>query len=232
MARDKEEISGGDESRRFAVPPGEVLVEFHDWSAHIDYHFLSNAIYSHMQRTSSAFAFIHINKCAGTSIATHLGIPTRFHDTALERRELVGAERWRQMFTFAFVRNPFSKVVSHFQYRRRRRNIDAAMPFDLWVQLSYRDKDPRYYDPPKMFQPCLDWISDADGNVIVDFVGRVETIEHDFAVVASRIGVSPELPHLNVSKGERPYRAFYSDESRRIVEAHFRRDLDHFGYEF
>ncbi len=42
----------------------------------------------------------------------------------------------------------------------------------------------------------------------------------------------PPLSHENVSKGRRDYRSYYSDDTRKIVERYFMRDIRNFGYEF
>ena len=39
------------------------------------------------------FAFIHINKCGGTSIEAALNLP-KTHDTAQQRRDKIGRDHW------------------------------------------------------------------------------------------------------------------------------------------
>ena len=114
----------------------------------------------------------------------------------------MGEERWNKKFSFAFVRNPWDKVVSHFTYRLRTNQTNLAqeaVEFQEWVRLSYLDKNKMYYDNPKMFMPQMDWISDKNGKVLVNFVGRFENFESDFDEVCSKLNFSASLPHLKKS---------------------------------
>ena len=64
------------------------------------------------------YSFIHINKCGGTSVERFLGIPT-VHDTAAHRIKTIVKKNWDNRFTFALIRHPYSKVVSHYNYRTK-----------------------------------------------------------------------------------------------------------------
>lgn len=179
------------------------------------------------------YTFIHINKTGGSSIESALGLPFR-HMTACEMRALVGRKRWERRFTFTIVRNPWDKVVSHYEYRRQRDKTGIrtdAIGFADWVRLAYGENDPKYYNIPRMFMPQSDWITDAEGNILVDYIGRFETLEGSFAAICQRLGVQATLPHLKKSD-HRPYQDYYTTAARAIVERWFRKDIDLFGYGF
>lgn len=181
----------------------------------------------------SDILFVHINKTAGSSIEEALGLPFQ-HRTAQELRDLVGERRWKRCFTFAFVRNPWDKVASHYHFRVQTNQTglgDAPLDFNEWVIRAYDERDPRYYDQPKMFMPQVDWISDASGQVMVDFVGRFERLEEDFEQICRRIGADGELPHVKSS--DRPhYREVYSERASDVVWDRFASDIERFGYEY
>ena len=65
----------------------------------------------------------------------------------------------------------------------------------------------------------------------VDFVGRLETFDRDFAEVCERIGAPavPSAPKNQTAPGGRDRQA--SDELRELVATMYRRDYQVFGYE-
>ena len=181
----------------------------------------------------AAVIFVHINKTGGSSIEHALGLPFQ-HRTALEIRAAIGERRWAARFSFAFVRNPWDKVASHYHYRVKTNQTglgDHPIPFTDWVRIAYRDRAAPYYDHPKMFLPQVDWISDREGRSLVNYVGRFETLSDDFAQICARIGSAAKLPHLKSSpRGD--YRQYYDDRSAGIVADYFARDIEAFGYRF
>ncbi len=189
------------------------------------------------QRYFATFSFVHINKTGGSSIEKALGLPLA-HRTAQEIRRCIGDQKWSRRFSFAFVRNPWDKVVSHYHYRvftgrggLDDDSVDDPVDFATWVKLAYGENDPRYYNKPRMFMPQTDWISDQRGGVLVDFVGRYERLHEDFAEVCRRLGVTAQLPHLKKSDHE-GYREHYTDETREIVRRWFDKDIETFDYHF
>ena len=83
-----------------------------------------------------------------------------------------------------------------------------------------------------MFIPQWEWISDSNGNLIIDYIGRFESLEKDYETICSYIGYRKgDLPHINKSN-HRPYWLYYDDETRQIIAEIFKRDIDYFGYSF
>jgi len=185
--------------------------------------------------SNGTFIFIHINKTAGTSIGNAIGLPIKHHQTAREVIARIGKDKWVKAYKFTLVRNPWDKVVSHYEYRRKRNKTDLAtqdIPFAEWVKKTYGpDKDPFYYNNPKAFQPQVEWLKDDEGKISIDFVGKFESINEDFEQIKNAIGLDAELPHLNASK-RAGYRTYYDDETREIVAQWFREDIEAFGYRF
>ena len=138
------------------------------------------------QKHLAKACFIHINKCGGTSIEAALGIP-KVHDTAQSRRARVGDAAWRRMFTFSVVRHPFPKVVSHYNYRVKQNYTglgERPLTLNEWVQESYGRKNPDYFDIPLMFAPCLEWLTDTDGTIMVDEVVKLEDLSAEWPRLA------------------------------------------------
>ena len=76
-----------------------------------------------------------------------------------------------------------------------------------------------------------DFITSPNDEVIVDFIGRYEKLTEDFLHVCKVLNLNASLPHLNKSS-RRKYESYYNAETRRIVEEHFREDIELFGYTF
>lgn len=197
------------------------------------------------------FIFVHPYKTAGMSVrraldpyaegrarrwvakyARRLGLPAPatppFHLSAREIRARLGAEVFDAYFTFAFVRNPWDWQVSLYHYMRARRDhrqyemVRAFSGFDAYIRW-------RVAEEVRLQKAFL---SDEAGRMIVDFVGRVETIDDDFARVCETIGLPPlRLPHRNRSR-HRNYRGYYTNETRELVARAFTQDIEMFGYGF
>ncbi len=187
------------------------------------------------QGRNGPFVFIHINKTAGTSIGRAIGLPVKDHLTVRDVIARIGQEKWDTAYTFTLVRNPWDKVVSHYEYRRRRNKTGIAsrnVSFSDWVKMTYGDiKNTFYYNNPKAFQPQVEWLKDNEGKITLDFIGKFESIITDFNQIKHVIGLDAELPHLNASR-RASYQSYYDDESREIVARWFQEDISVFEYSF
>ena len=184
---------------------------------------------------NGTFVFIHINKNAGTSIGQAIGLPKKQHLTVKEVLEIIGRPAWDGAFRFSIVRNPWDKVVSHYNHRIKTNQTglkDNPIPFKEWVAATYGPvKDARYYDQPKMFQPQVEWLKDFEARIELDLIGRFEDLGTTYRQIADRLGLKAELPHLN--KSERSdFRSFYDDVTASVVGEWFREDISRFGYGF
>ncbi len=83
------------------------------------------------------------------------------------------------------------------------------------------------------FWPFSKFIETDNKHRYVDFIGRFETLDSDWAIVANKIGVSTTLPKYRVSgaKADKPYNTYYNDETIKIVNELYNRDFEILGYE-
>ena len=75
------------------------------------------------------------------------------------------------------------------------------------------------------------FVTDINGNSLVDFIGRFETLEVDFAKVCSKLKISATLPCLNRSR-HADYRSCYNDKTIDLLAQCSREDIKYFGYNF
>jgi hypothetical protein len=78
-----------------------------------------------------------------------------------------------------------------------------------------------------------DFVCSPSGELLVDYVGKYESLATDFRTICERIGIEPSLPHLNEpSSAPRPYQEHYTPETVELVRRAFAPDIERFGYEF
>jgi chondroitin 4-sulfotransferase 11 len=185
------------------------------------------------ERHLRPYVFIHINKTGGSSIERALGAGLD-HSTALEKYQQLGAAAWQKKFTFTVVRNPWDKVVSHYHYRVRTNQTglgDNPIPFAEWLQRVYVDRDPHYFDQPRMFMPQKQWLVNESGDVLVEFIGRFENLQQDFDRICQRLQVEASLGHAKPSS-RGSYRDYYDADSEALVRQAFAEDIALFDYQF
>jgi hypothetical protein len=81
------------------------------------------------------------------------------------------------------------------------------------------------------FRPQIDFITDANGHMAMDYLGRIERLDTDFAIICQKLGLGALLPRLN--EGEKDhYSKAYSAEMIEIVGKSYRRDIGLLNYSF
>lgn len=194
---------------------------------------------------SHKIIFVHINKTAGTSIHKILEkmqtpCPGKHH--TIEKYHKLADENhgFENYFKFTFVRNSWDRFLSLYKYRVKTEHPTLAgnpLSFKEWVKNIY-NKNPKYYkvNGPYMqrfmLSEQLDWITDANGSINIDFIGRFEKIQDDFNIVCDKIGIPrQELPHKNKTE-HKHYTEYYDDETRELAAEKYKKDIEYFGYEF
>jgi hypothetical protein len=200
------------------------------------------------------FIFIHIPKCGGTSIErallrehglagsltkdqkkefglyyAHNGIHVQ-HQKIDEYDDIYE----KKYFTFAFVRNPWEKLLSEYFYiLENKSNSDFYSKFPSFKHFVLHDGiEERFYRNYAHDIPQIDFILNIKKNKLTNFVGRLESLQQDFDFVCDRIGIPrQQLPHKNKSK-HKHYTEYYDEETKSIVAEKYAKDIEYFGYEF
>lgn len=76
------------------------------------------------------------------------------------------------------------------------------------------------------------FLTDEDGKLIVDFIGKLENAEKDFLYVLDKLGRTDiEIPHFKTSlRGK--YIDYYTPKTRNIVAKRYHKDIQLFEYDF
>ena len=193
------------------------------------------------------FLFVHIPKTAGNSIQSVLrdysedeivalrseqdGIE-RFgvrnpkykikkHSTLAEYQAALGEDRFRSLYKFTCVRNPWDRMVSYYftptkrvgEWDRKefRKVISKALSVVDYLRFGEAEEKPF-------------------GNV--DYVMRFENLADDFRSVCATLGIpTVDLPQYNRSSREH-YSKYYDDNLREFVRRRFAPEIERFGYTF
>jgi hypothetical protein len=151
----------------------------------------------------------------------------RKHATARQIRRHLPAEIYDSYFKFAFVRNPWDRMVSYYHFmisepeHHRHRRVKSMQSFEEYLRYEIRRG--------KASQKRL--ITDVSGRLLVDFVGRYECLPDDFGQVCRQVAIPFDLGHCNKST-HRDYREYYQPDTIQLVQEHFREDIEFFGYTF
>jgi len=186
--------------------------------------------------------------------------PFRIHAPAWELKNQFKESEWNwsEYFKFAFVRNPWDRLVSMHNYKLRRTQTwnDFMSEFQghmINMNMDIQELQSRAFSQPveeKNNDHCMKidvpdfrkfasdpdtpqtkWLVSGD-DLIVDFIGRFENLQQDFNTVCDRIGIPhQELPHANKTN-HRHYTEYYDDETKQIVAERYAKDIEYFGYKF
>ncbi len=208
--------------------------------------------------------FVHVPKCAGQSIELFflerigldwerraplllrpndvpaLGPPRLAHLKASEYvdRNWMTAEQFEQYFKFSFVRNPWDRTASFYRFL----GYDRFCSFQRFCEKHLRAQIER---KAWFLCPQVEYLYGADQQLLVDFVGRFETLSADFESACARMAIAgARLPHVNNSQKREasisrwlrrrvvPYREMYDAHSKKIVGDVYGADVDTLKYVF
>ena len=215
--------------------------------------------------------FIHIPKTAGQSIENFflnlVGLTWETRDRLLlkynENSKLgperlahltteeylrcghINEDKFSSYFKFSFVRNPWERLVSEYHYQK----YDQRFSFNEFVKYGFPKPD--LSNAYRHIMPQYDFIYNQEGKLLVDFVGKFETLQRDFDEVCRILEIEDSvLPHANSHKAKfrkgrirdlfntkktqsRPhYSAYYDDEIREIIEKIYHKDIYAFNYSY
>ncbi|NQX76878.1 sulfotransferase family 2 domain-containing protein [Gilvibacter sp.] len=161
-------------------------------------------------------------------------------------------EDFKTYFKFAFVRNPWARLVSLYRFR----GFSSVTSFPNFVN---------YYLPEYMekehwfFRSQAEFICDENDQFLCDFVGRLEDLDIDFNKVLSALKLpATNLDRANVSAekwlsrktlrlykkypslllrplgaGQKPnYRDYYNPKTMALVHRMYERDINLLKYQF
>ena len=201
--------------------------------------------------------FIHIPKCGGSSVERTLwprpedrnetnlysGFISKYrnkyqtgglqHLLATQVREEIGQKIFQEFYKFAFIRNPWDRIVSQFAYMQQRPDLmdyigmSHNTEFKMYLELIQQKEHVQW-------MPQHKFLYDEERMLLVDQIGRLESFKTDFSTILDylRIDEPVQAAHVNRSK-RKPLLTYFNDrESVEMVADIYSEDIDLFGYCF
>jgi hypothetical protein len=187
---------------------------------------------------ASRIIYFHNPKTGGISVIDALSFEQDSyyklnHLLPSEAKRCIFQGSWSEYYKFSFVRNPWDRLVSLYEYHRSVRYaifekmnnshvIARSYSFEDWldVNLSGLRRSNHFGVPQSKWH---------DG---VDEVFKFEDFEQSISKIASKMGKTPKSSHMN-SSARLPYREYYT--RRASIEAVKRLDaevIERYGYTF
>ncbi|MFT7008483.1 MAG: hypothetical protein ACJAXJ_003023 [Colwellia sp.] len=222
--------------------------------------------------------FVHIPKAAGQSVEKvfvqraglswenraplllrpntdpTMGPPRLAHLTAAEYIEkgYINQAQFNEYFTFSFVRNPWSRLVSEYRYRQYPYTFKQFLLEKFPIPAS--DDYTQTLDLYRHVVPQSQFLFAQTGRQLVDFIGKFEQLDKDFAFVCQTLGMPlQKVPHVNQTLSPRllgsikrkiqgtyrpsdkkiqHYSELYDEESYDFVAKLYHQDIALFDYKF
>lgn len=204
--------------------------------------------------------FIHIPKCAGTTVKyllfpdedvswkeadydkLHGWCPERQlfmqHATAKQLLDtgLVSKETWESYYKFTFVRNPWDRAVSDYFWLMNDRKIKESFKHYILKSGKFskvlNDTNQMYYRGDHT-TPQTDFF-DLEGPLKMDYVGHFETFDQDMKVISEHLGLQYS-PHLHVNKSKKKkkhYSHYFNVDTKQIFDSVYKQDIERLDYSF
>lgn len=179
--------------------------------------------------------FIHIPKTGGNAIKNSSFFKNNCSYFGHSRVQNI---QWKEYDTsFAFVRNPYDRVVSAFFYLKnggeKNNKQDKERCKKLLKYKTFKDftKDLHLFQNEIHFVPQYKFITDDSGkNILVRNILRYEHIDKEYEKFMKSNGYFGEnLKKINASK-HKHYLSYYDSDSKNIVYSLYKKDFDLFKY--
>lgn len=204
--------------------------------------------------------FIHIPKCAGSSIKDYYfnspqldwktpnydllygWCPKRKihlqHATSkqLLETELISEQVFKTYFKFTFVRNPYDRSYSDYLWVQKDRKIKGSFKDYIFAKGPFeqilRNSNYKEYRGDHL-RPQTDFFY-TEGDYQINFLGRFETLKNDLKLLNQELGFQkPFNQHSKKNKKRLShYSLFYTGSKKRWVNDKYKKDLSALNYTF
>jgi chondroitin 4-sulfotransferase 11 len=152
------------------------------------------------------------------------------HVPSLVQKGFISQQWVDDSFKFAFVRNPWDRLVSLYHWLGLKKELD----FDTYINrvVSGNYERPGLTNIRGLYQAnrLVDWLR-PKGLWLPDYIGKFETLNEDWTNIQHILSIKAPLAHTNQSI-HKPYKIYYNIHTQRLVAKRFEEDIDLFKYTF
>jgi hypothetical protein len=188
--------------------------------------------------------FIHIPRCAGTSVETWMTGQDWWQTDRSTKHMLASqakrayAIHWASYYKFALVRDPYLRTASclsyagHFGLKRTENFIDFKGYHQRFGSKIVVEHDYRFADREDLLRPSHT-AGAIYGNILdepLDFIGHFETLAKDMDVVRHELKIPRPFTIWKEQSKVRADEIELSARDRKKITALYRKDFHRFGY--
>lgn len=192
-----------------------------------------NFLRDSFNKTNKKHIFIRIPKTGGNSLQRSMK-ENWGHYSAEYCKSIFSEQEWENSFKFTIVRNPYSRLVSWYHYNILKYPYNT-MSFKEWVMNDYPHHLNHDYETnvqPENPVSQLGWITNNEGEIIVDYYGKIENIENSIKEISNQTTIKfDSIGRLNKSN-HKGYKSYYDDTTINKVAKDFKKELELFNYNF
>ena len=158
------------------------------------------------------------------------------HMPATVIAERIGQDKFRRYFKFAFVRNPWDRLLS--TYFKQDIITKSLLNFDqdftnfvyqldeIWKSLGRM----KHIHKSHLISQS-DIVYNNKDKLMIDFLGRFEKFQEDVDEIRERLKIQKQVIKIN-NTVHGPYQEYYNKKTVGIVQRLYERDIRLFNYEF
>ena len=207
-------------------------------------------LYIAIHKTASTSVRRRLQKYSDVKVVTDSNSPYFFHATAssLVDEFAINKWSWSSYFKFAFVRNPWERLVSAYFYRQKMvkkwkqtppkndfyRDVNESFSHELGTTKNFKDWLQKYLINGKreIAMHQYKYIVDENQKLLIDFVGKLENINKDFNKIINKIGLDVKPLDNQNRSCHTDYTSYYDEYTQKLVEDYYSVDINLFEYEY
>jgi hypothetical protein len=203
--------------------------------------------------------FIHIPRTGGTSMAYSLKTlsstfkyPQWNHFNYIQYKIHLSQrfnENIDNYFVFTIIRNPWDRVVSHYEWHTSGSISDDKKYYDSGIKIKPRGRpiiqkkkrvpfDQYVLSMKKIYTPFekqtqYDYLKGPGNKLYIDFIIQYETLNEGLDCLRNKKKINLDFPHIHKTD-HKHYSEYFQNDLTLInaVRDYFKRDIDYFGYTY